>query len=362
MGMAPCFEKTLTTDYNRHRALYRSATIYFPTTPLMRNEHLIIYHGDCPDGFGAAYAAWRSFGDKASYLPARYGDSIPAKSLADRHVYVFDFSFPPEELKAMAQVAQSVIQIDHHASALNAWGDRFNPEESGLQTWKHPELPLTVSFDMEKSGARLAWEYFYPNDPLPWPLRHVEDQDLWRFALPATRAFNRALRLLPYDFHAWDGVIKNAGTPASKRYQSMLAEGEAIERFVQGEIERLANGPLVMPVDMPGAAIGLEHALRESIPVISMEQGTWRVISGLAINANSLFTSELGERLAEKCGSFALLWYAHSDGEVKCSLRSRGKVDVAVMAEKFGGGGHRNAAGFRIPLIRFVSGILKCAL
>ena len=139
----------------------------------------------------------------------------------------------------------------------------------------------------------------------------------------------------------------------------MLAEGEAIERFVRGEIERLANGPLVMPVDMPGATVGLEHALRESIPVIRAEQGAWRVVSGLAINANALFTSELGERLAEKCGSFALLWYVHSDGEVKCSLRSRGKVDVAAMAEKFGGGGHKNAAGFRMPLARFVGEILK---
>ena len=327
----------------------------------MRSEYLIIYHGDCPDGFGAAYAAWRHFGENASYFPACYGDSIPAKSLAGRHVCVFDFSFPPEELKAMAQVALSVIQIDHHASARNAWSDCFNAAENSLQTWKHPELPLTVIFDMEKSGARLAWEYFYPNDPLPWPLRHVEDQDLWRFALPATRAFNRALRLLPYDFHAWDDVIKHAGTPTSKRYQAMLAEGEAIERFVQGEIERLSNGPLAMPVDMPGAAVGPEHALRENIPVIRTEQGTCRVISGLAINANSLFTSELGERLAEKCGSFALLWYAHSDGEVKCSLRSRGKIDVAAMAEKFGGGGHKNAAGFRMPLARFIGEILKRA-
>ena len=325
----------------------------------MRNEHLIIYHGDCPDGFGAAYAAWRHFGEKARYLPARYGQPVPEETLAGRHVYVFYFSFPPEELKAMAQIAQHVIQIDHHASARNAWGDCFDPTESALQTWKHPELPLTVSFDMEKSGARLAWECFYPNEPLPWPLRHVEDQDLWRFALPATRAFNRALRLLPYDFHAWDGVMKHAGTPASKRYQSMLAEGEAIERFVQGEIEHLANGQLVMPVDMPGAAVGPEHALRENIPVIRTKHGTWRVVSGLAVNANALFTSELGEQLAEKCGSFALLWYAHSDGEVKCSLRSRGKVDVAAMAEKFGGGGHRNAAGFRMPLAQFIEDILK---
>ena len=51
--------------------------------------------------------------------------------------------------------------------------------------------------------------------------------------------------------------------------------------------------------------------------------------------------------------------YLHSDGTVKCSLRSQGKVDVAAMAEKFGGGGHLNAAGFRLPMEQFMHEILQ---
>ncbi len=37
------------------------------------------------------------------------------------------------------------------------------------------------------------------------------------------------------------------------------------------------------------------------------------------------------------------------DGRVRCSLRSRGKVDVSAVAAKFGGGGHKNAAGTFLP-------------
>lgn len=324
----------------------------------MPADILVLYHADCADGFGAAYAAWRRFGEDASFRPVHYGQTIPRETLVGRQVFILDFSFPPAELQAMADVAQSVVQLDHHKSACDAWGERFDAAASGLQIWQDPERPLSVCFDMDKSGVRLAWEHFYPDSPMPWPLRHIEDQDLWRFALPATRAFNRAMRQIPFDFHAWDLVMQQAGTPSSKRYQSLLAEGEAIERFFQGEIERLANGPLVMPVNMPGAAIGKEHAERHGIPFIETEQGVWRVVSGLAINANGLFSSELGHQLAGKCGSFALIWYLHSDGEVKVSLRSQGKVDVAAMAEKFGGGGHRNAAGFRMSLKRFEVEIL----
>jgi len=40
-------------------------------------EIVIIYHADCPDGFGAAYAAWKKFGDKASYLPCYMPAPVP---------------------------------------------------------------------------------------------------------------------------------------------------------------------------------------------------------------------------------------------------------------------------------------------
>ena len=318
----------------------------------------VLYHAGCPDGFGAAYAAWRKFGETATYRSVFYGKPPSLESLAGKEIYILDFSFPPEELKAMAAVANAILQLDHHLSARNAWAEQLGEETGEMQTWKHPELPLTVTFDMNKSGARLAWEHFHPDTPMPWPLKHVEDRDLWRFNLPATKAFTRALQLLPFEFNAWDLVMQQASTPGSKRYKTMLAEGEAIERFYQSEVDRLANSSLVMPVQLPGSAIGREHAVRQGIPFIEDEQGTWRVVSGLAINANGLFTSELGERLAEKCGSFALVWTTAADGMVRAGLRARGQVDVAKMAERYGGGGHREAAGFNMPVLRFMTEIL----
>jgi phosphoesterase RecJ-like protein len=37
------------------------------------------------------------------------------------------------------------------------------------------------------------------------------------------------------------------------------------------------------------------------------------------------------------------------DGRIRCSLRSRGSVDVSQIAAKFGGGGHKQAAGTFLP-------------
>ena len=43
------------------------------------------------------------------------------------------------------------------------------------------------------------------------------------------------------------------------------------------------------------------------------------------------------------------LFVEMKDGRIRCSLRSRGGVDVSQVAAKFGGGGHKSAAGTYLP-------------
>ena len=40
----------------------------------------------------------------------------------------------------------------------------------------------------------------------------------------------------------------------------------------------------------------------------------------------------------------------NEDGVLRCSLRSKGNIDVATIAKAFGGGGHKTAAGFKSEL------------
>ena len=329
----------------------------------MPHPATVLYHADCPDGFGAAYAAWRRYGEEAAYVPLHHGEPWDKLDLADRDVFILDFSFPPADLLAMAAVARSVFLLDHHVTARQAWAGQLAaaPGRSGLALHRHPDLPLTVAFDLEKSGARLAWEHFHPGEPAPLLIAHIEDQDLWRFRLPYSRPFCRALRLQSYDFAAWDGIVREAASPASALYRAMVAEGAAIERFCALEVERLGGGSLVMAASLKGEPIDALQARRHGLPVITDEQGCWRAIGGLAINASGVFASDLGNCLAERSGSFGLVWQLSGDGEVRVSLRACGRVDVAAIAQNYGGGGHPNAAGFRLPLQRFTAEVLQAS-
>lgn len=319
----------------------------------------VIYHADCLDGFGAAYAAWRRFGDAATYRPMHHGEKWSLSELSGHTVFILDFSFSPEFLETMAVIADSVTQIDHHASAMIAWADRLQLDSNGLRSYQHPVVPLSVTFNLEKSGARLAWEHFHPNEPTPLALRHIEEQDMWRFTAK-TRPFCRALRLLPFDLAVWHQVVLETQVESAPRYLEMVTQGQAIEQFYQLEIERMAQSPLRMPAHVRGEPVDALQARRHGQAVVSDEESSWLALPGIAINANALFASELGNSLAEQSGSFGLIWQLSRDGEVKASLRSKGKsLDVSVIATRYGGGGHPNAAGFRMPADQFFNEVLN---
>ena len=108
-----------------------------------------------------------------------HGDHWEIEDVAGKNVFILDFSFARSALEAMAHHAISVCQIDHHASAREGWAAELsNITDSSMSMHQHPALPLKVIFDIEKSGARLAWEHFHPETTPPLALRHIEDQDL----------------------------------------------------------------------------------------------------------------------------------------------------------------------------------------
>ena len=119
-----------------------------PTTP--PPPDVVLYHGDCSDGFGAAWALWKQF-PKAEFKAVKHGYPPPT-NLQGRHIVIVDFSYNRETLEAMAQEAASLQVLDHHITAQDALAG----------------LPYAY-FDLKKSGAVLAWEWDH-QQPAPWVL------------------------------------------------------------------------------------------------------------------------------------------------------------------------------------------------
>lgn len=75
---------------------------------------ICIYHANCADGFGAAWAVWDTWPD-ITFAPAGYGDVPP--DITAKDVLIVDFSYPAQTLLDMAVKANSIVVLDHHRSA-----------------------------------------------------------------------------------------------------------------------------------------------------------------------------------------------------------------------------------------------------
>ena len=285
-------------------------------------QPLVIYHGrKCPDGFGAALAAWLFYQGRAEYLPLDHGDIASVEQLpplAGRAVYILDFSFSPEIMRAIDERAAKLVMLDHHKSAaekLTGFACRCG----------------VVHFDMSKSGARLAWEFFQPDRPVPDLVRFVEDRDLWVWQYPESSGFLAALDMEPLDFARWAEIA--AFRPA--QLQQFMARGQAMDDKFSKLAADIAD---------------------DARPVVFNGQ------RGLMVNAPGVFHSLIGNLLSEKSCTFALMWQVGKDGAVKVGLRSQRGFDCIPLAESMGGGGHAQACGFRMGTERLpelLSGVFE---
>lgn len=267
---------------------------------------VVVYHGQCTDGFGGAWSAWKKLGDSADYFGANYDDD-PPKEITGKELYFIDFVYPRPVMEDLKQKNKKIVIIDHHKTAI----DKLDIADESL-------------FDIDHSGAVLAWQYFHSNKTGPSILKCIEDRDMWRWKVKDSKEILAYFDLLDFDFKIWDNVI---------------------ERFDKDESVRLEfkkNGELLL---RQWTSL-CEDMIKDEAVVVGFEG--YRTY---AINAPHIFASDLGNLLSKKLPPLAIVWQQNSEGNVGVSLRSDGSVDVSEIAKKYGGGGHKAAAGLRIKSI-----------
>jgi len=265
---------------------------------------IVIYHGNCADGFGAAWV-FNRFGNCEYFFHAGVYQNAPP-DVEGRDVYLVDFSYKRAIVEEMREKACRIVLIDHHKTAID---DLAPLIDAGA-------IESLVS--LEHSGAMLAWRWLRGSEEPPQLIKHIEDRDLWRFALPLTREIQACVFSHPYDFDVWDALME-AGP---EELASMAREGAAIERKHHKDIAELV-GVVTRDMEIGG----------HKVPVANLPY---------------TLTSDAGHLLA-RGRPFAACYWDTPSGRV-FSLRSTDDgLDVSEIAKQYGGGGHRNASGFRVP-------------
>lgn len=293
---------------------------------------LCIYHGNCADGFTAAWVVNKFFNGDVDLYAGTYNDPPPKIVLGTPVIFV-DFSYKRAVMLEFVKGTGGILMLDHHKSAMEDMvvGPEID-KITDISCWSRPidwrrvtenfELDVLENtgphiytyFDMERSGAGLTWDFFFPGKPRPELLNHVEDRDLWRFKLPHTREISAALFSYEYGLSIWSALM---GGPITK----LIKDGEALERKHHKDIDELLR-------------------------VVTRRM----VIAGYEVPVANLpytYASDAGAKLASP-GLFGACYWDTPKGRV-FSLRSTDEgLDVQYIAKQYGGGGHRNAAGFRV--------------
>ena len=257
------------------------------------NKVTILYHNDA-DGFGAAYALWRKYNSRANYIPVMSHHAVPEIPEGTEKLYIVDFSYSLAICESLAE--RYALQIyDHHITAQ-----------------KELESMYQAHVDITKAASRIVWEEIH-GSYIPPILQYVEDYDLWRHALPESNAVNLYIHSLPKQFEAWDREI------GSSFFARASTAGAHMKLFQDNQINRAMKDVRIMVLN--GA----------HVPVVNVSENI----------------SEVGHAL---CKGYPVAPYSASYCDRKdvrsWSLRSIGAFDVSEVAKQFGGGGHKNSAGF----------------
>ena len=264
---------------------------------------VIFYHANCLDGFGAAWAAYLHFKDKVEYKPIHHSERVEDFLKPTKYIFL-DYSPPRDIVEYLLARDHEITIIDHHKTTYE-----------NLFGLTHPQLEVIIK--MANSGAVLSWNYFHKDKEAPKLLRWIEDRDLWVWDIPESEAGTEALAAEDHDFDVWcyyhnfPEVLLDRGNALLKLKRKKINEGKS-----RAYITKVSG---------------------YTVPVV---------------NSCSLYVSALLSELCEERPQypFAAAWVRMNDGRLKWSLRSVGDFDVAFVAEHYGGGGHKNAAGFYTDL------------
>ena len=272
---------------------------------------LVIYHSPCLDGFTSAWVAKQALGNTADYVAGSYTDaeSCELPDVDGRLVYLLDFSYPKDVMLELADRAKTVVILDHHKSAQL---DIQELLDNGV---------IEGEFDMDRSGAMMAWNFFFFDQEPPKFIEYVQDRDLWKKELPHCEEVNLAMFAYDYTFANWDEI-------AATSIDKLHSDGITIHRKHMKDVRELLDHVQYMTIGG-----------HQNIPTV---------------NANHFFGSDLGALLC-KDQPFAAYYWANADGTIVFGLRSNADyeqaLDVSIIAKAYGGGGHPNASGFRINFL-----------
>jgi len=288
---------------------------------------VICAHNDL-DGRCAAAVAYRELKnryDEIICIETDYNLKQPTFTKDMDKVYILDYSLKRDKFNELIDIVgrENVVHIDHHKSVIE-----------GLTEFSDLKGMRSIDY----SGAMLTWLYFHPDaynvikpkKSIPCVVALVDDYDRWVMRYGDNTLhfyeYTQSIDLSDIKGNIWDYLL----SLPDDEFKPLFKLGKDAKDIKYRELNQMID------------EIGFP------LPIMWED----KMYSCLMINSTHLRSaSQLGHIIyKERNYDLAWIFYHKLDevtgGILKINQLRSVKIDVSRIAVKYGGGGHKNAAGF----------------
>ncbi len=259
------------------------------------------YHNDL-DGQASAAIVYQEMDGVGEYIEGSYANP-PSIEDDGEPVYVVDLSFDSMRLIN----PDNLVWIDHHISAIQKYSD---VQCRGIRR-------------DGTAACELTWEFFHPDEKSPAAIRYIGDMDIWRWKYAYTEEFI-------------EGLKSRDTSPSSLEWKKLFVS-EFEGPIVDYHLAILRDGK---------AGIDWRDSFYSNFLKNFGHSFTFHNHACFACNIQ-LTGSKIFDSLPDRNLFEVLIVYAYNGKSWSVSLYTeKQNIDVSKIAQEYGGGGHRLAAGF----------------
>lgn len=285
---------------------------------------VIFYHNADLDGKACGAILKRELkNDNIMLYGIDHGDEFPWELIdRDTTVYMCDFSLPNfRDMWKINDTCRNFIWIDHHKSAIEKYQKSRDNIFQDLRYAPHLDGYRNVG----DAACKLTWVYFHPNEDVPkaidllsrYDVWDKSDKDFWEMQVLPFQYGMKSVNTDP-ESEVWDRVLTHSSINVS--LNELISDGQIILWYINRENEYLADRD------------AFEVAF-EGHPAIAINS---------SIHTSSVLESVYNENIHD-----LMIVFSISESTLYVSLYStKSDIDCSELALKFGGGGHKGAAGF----------------
>lgn len=285
----------------------------------------IIYHKNCIDGFTGLFLFMRTkyrIDNPIIYPDVPSSSDIPPK-IENKNIICIDVAYKPEIIKEMNKKCNKLLFIDHHISIINDITDM--------------DLDKTkIIYDINKSGASLVWDYFY-KDEIPRFVKYIEQNDIGKWDDPHVKDFISALEV-KFKFALHKNNLNKMNKLFSDSYVDvLLTKGRTYNEYKKFQLNKsVYNCNFLM---FPSKKYMEKYNFDKQYKICLTDYKNPNI-------------SEVGNYISKNIDDidFCLLWSYNVKRQIWNFFLRSYKTDIDDVAKKFGGGGHKLAAGFKLTL------------